>query len=208
MLRTIYLHGFASGPSSKKARYFADRFAARGRDIEVPDLAEGDFQNLTITGQLRVIERVARGEPLDLIGSSLGGYLAALYAKEHAEVRKLVLLAPALGFARRWTQDLGRNCIEGWKTSGVLPVFHYGENRECLLGWNFYEDALRYEDEPDFSQPAMIFHGSADTVVPASASIGFAREHDNVALHIVDAGHELLEALDLIFEEAAGFLEG
>src|SRR5579883_715627 len=102
MTRVIYLHGFASGPSSKKARFFAERIP----HLEVPDLARGDFEHLTITGQLEVIRDLAKGEPVHLIGSSLGGYLAALYASRHPEVQKLVLMAPAFEFKSRWEERL------------------------------------------------------------------------------------------------------
>ena len=62
MARIIYLHGFASGPSSGKARFFVDRLEKLGTTVEVPDLAAGDFEHLTITGQLQLMERLIRGE--------------------------------------------------------------------------------------------------------------------------------------------------
>ena len=102
MTRILYLHGFASGPSSSKARYFQERLESAGMPVEVPDLAAGDFEHLTLTGQLGVIERSAAAGPVSLAGSSMGGYLAALYAARHPEVLRVVLLAPAFDFARRW----------------------------------------------------------------------------------------------------------
>src|SRR5712692_10702133 len=117
-MRILYLHGFASGPASKKAAFFR----ARIPELDVPDLAQGDFEHLTITGQLAVIERLAAGEPVALIGSSLGGYLAALYAARHPEVSKLVLMAPAFGFLRRWSQS--PDAAE-WRRTGFLQVYHY-----------------------------------------------------------------------------------
>jgi len=51
MPRFVYLHGFASSPSSRKARFFAERFRELGIGLEVPDLAEGDFRNLTLSAQ-------------------------------------------------------------------------------------------------------------------------------------------------------------
>src|SRR6266849_1150851 len=98
----LYLHGFASGPSSSKARYFREKLEACGLRVEIPDLAAGDFEHLTITGQLAVIERCAKGQPICLSGSSLGGYLAALYAARHPEVERVILFAPAFHFAHRW----------------------------------------------------------------------------------------------------------
>jgi pimeloyl-ACP methyl ester carboxylesterase len=107
MTRVIYLHGFASGPASRKARFFRDLLTPRGFDVEIPDLAEGRFAELTITGQLDVVARACGDGPVVLIGSSLGGYLAALYAARRSEVKRVVLLAPAFSFATHWAETLG-----------------------------------------------------------------------------------------------------
>jgi predicted esterase YcpF (UPF0227 family) len=63
MSRLIYLQGFVSGPASQKASFFR----ARIPQLEV----SGDFEHLTITSQLQVIEALAAGDPVALIGSSL-----------------------------------------------------------------------------------------------------------------------------------------
>src|SRR5712691_11493090 len=99
--RFLYLHGFASGPGSQKAAFFRRKFLARGVELRIPDLSDGDFEGLTLTRQLAVIDREAASGSVSLIGSSLGGYLAALYAARHAAVHKVVAMAPAFGFARR-----------------------------------------------------------------------------------------------------------
>jgi hypothetical protein len=197
----IYLHGFASGPTSNKARFFRDRLP----HLKIPDLAQGDFERLTISGQLQVIERAASGGPSTLIGSSLGGYLAALYASPHAEVTKLVLLAPAFGFARRWALSAS---IEEWRRNGFTEVFHYGDGRMRRLNYSFLEDALRYEDFPDFKQPALIFHGTRDDVVPPEMSAQFAASHANTRLTMLDSDHQLTDALDAIWRETEPFLLG
>jgi pimeloyl-ACP methyl ester carboxylesterase len=118
----LYLHGFASGPASGKAQWFRRAFIERGVDLEIPDLVEGDFENLTISGQLAVIERVAQGEAISLIGSSMGGYLAALYASRHPEVNRLVLLAPAFHFPQRWPEELGQERAADWRRTVVFTT--------------------------------------------------------------------------------------
>jgi pimeloyl-ACP methyl ester carboxylesterase len=200
-MRILYLHGFASGPTSKKASFFGDQT----HTLEIPDLAAGDFEHLTITGQLEVIERLAAGEPVSLIGSSLGGYLAALYASRHAEVTKVVLMAPAFGFARRWSETPE---AAAWRETGFLDVYHYGEKRQRRLSYGLIEDGLRYPEFPDFRQPALIFHGIHDTVVPAQLSEEFARSHPNARLRLLDSDHELLNVLDVIWQETGPFLLG
>jgi uncharacterized protein len=206
MNRILYLHGFASGPESGKARFFAGQFRTRGVDLEVPDLAHGDFEHLTITGQLRVIESLARGEAVSLIGSSLGGYLAAIYAARRPEVRRVVLLAPAFGFARRWPESLGPEKVAAWKQAGEMEVFHYAEGRPRRLGYALLEDGQRYPDYPDCRQPALVFHGAHDDVVPARFSQEFAATHPNARLEVLDSGHELHNVLEYMAPRVMDFL--
>src|ERR1700761_5244732 len=101
-LRVLYLHGFASSPASRKGQFLSAKFSSRGLQLELPDLADGDFEHLTVTRQLQILERLLDGTPAALIGSSLGGYLAALYASTHPEILRLVLLAPAFDFRQLW----------------------------------------------------------------------------------------------------------
>ena len=203
----IYLHGFASGPSSTKARYFRELFARDQIAMETPDLAEGDFEGLTLTRQLGVVERVAGGRAVSLIGSSMGGYLAALYAARHPEVVRVVLLAPAFGFARRWTAALSP-AAEEWKRTGKLEIFHYAEKRPRAVGWQLIEDGYQYEDEPEFVQPGLICHGTRDTHVPPEWSAKFARARPGVRLELVDCGHEMIEVLEQIGPKVREFLGG
>ena len=206
MTRVLYLHGFASGPASSKARYFAERLEAAGAQVAVPDLARGDFAHLTITSQLQLVERIAAGEPVALMGSSMGGYLAALYAARHAEVTRLVLLAPAFGFAHRWPERLGDEAVASWRRTGWMDVFHYGEGRNRAVSHDLLDDGARYEEYPDFRQPALIFHGAHDDVVPVELSERFAADHANATLQIVDSDHQMLNVLDSIGPRATEFL--
>ncbi|HME08415.1 MAG TPA: YqiA/YcfP family alpha/beta fold hydrolase [Bryobacteraceae bacterium] len=206
MNRIVYLHGFASGPGSKKAQYFARRLLERGVTLEVPDLAEGDFENLTVTRQLQVVERVCGKEAVCLMGSSLGGYLAALYAARHSEVEKLVLMAPAFSFVTRWPKALGAERFEEWKNTGFLAVPHYGTGGEQRVSYRLMEDGRFYEDYPKFFQKALIFHGKNDTVVPPGMSITFSQQHANTTLRLMDSDHELLDVQDAMWAEIQPFL--
>jgi uncharacterized protein len=207
--RFIYLHGFASSPSSRKARFFAERFRELGIGLEIPELAEGNFRNLTLTAQLSVIAKVSRNEAVSLIGSSMGGYLAALYAaRHHGNVEKLVLLAPAFSFASRWPQTLGQQTMEEWKSTNTLKVFHYSEGREAELGYQLVEDARQYEAYPDVTQPVLIFHGQHDKVVPPEFSVTFAERRPNAHLHLLNSDHELADVLDEMWMETEEFLFG
>jgi len=229
-MRIVYLHGFASGPLSNKAQFFRARFEELGVPVEIPQLDEGHFETLTVSGQLEVIDRAvipSRDEvalaprervskmnassPTDrvtLMGSSLGGYLAALYASLHPEnVDRLVLLAPAFQFPSRWRKRFAGEELAEWLRTGRRNFYHYSFKADRPLGYPFVEDAVQYEDEPDFPQPALILHGTRDDVVPAEVSEQFARHHPNVRVCLVESGHELTDVLDTLWLETAGFLE-
>jgi pimeloyl-ACP methyl ester carboxylesterase len=206
-LKTIYLHGFASGPGSRKARFFKSQLEEAGIEVLVPDLAEGDFENLTVRRQLQVTEELVGDNRVRLIGSSMGGYLAALFASLHeSKVEKMVLLAPAFGFAARWPAVVGAEAMEQWMRTGKLSVFHYGEQRMRELGLAMYRDSQTWDPEPEFTQPALLFHGVMDTVVPIEASRKVAEGRRNVRLVEMDSDHELIDVLPAIWEQSREFL--
>ena len=206
-LSILYLHGFASGPQSRKAQFFAEKLAAAGVSIGIPDLAEGDFEHLTVSRQLKLIEELCPESKTAIIGSSLGGYLAALYAARHpARVDRLVLLAPAFGFHQLWTAALGRERLSEWQRNRTMPVYHYGQGRETPLSYEFLEDAARYEPFPDVHQPTLVFHGNDDPVVPIGQSLAFVRMRSEARLVRYSSGHELTDVLDRIWYEAEPFL--
>lgn len=207
-LRILYLHGFASSPESRKARFFSERLRQHGFSVDTPDLAKGDFSKLTITGQLQLIEELLGPEPAVLIGSSLGGYLAALYAGRHPSIAKLILLAPAFRFHQLWMSRLTPEQLASWKQTNAIPVFHYGAGREMPLEYQFIEDAGRHELIPGFIQPALIFHGVYDDVVPLEYSSEFARRYPNARLVPLQSGHELTDVLEEIWRQSEEFLLG
>lgn len=205
-MRFIYLHGFASGPGSRKAQTFRSALEARGIQLEIPDLAMGDFEHLTISGQLRVIEKLLNGAPCRMIGSSMGGCLASLYAAAHPEVDRLVLMAPAFGFVARWQEMQGAAGIARWRDTGWLDVLHYGDRTMRRVHYGLLEDARDFPGFPDFRQPALIFHGVNDSVVPVDLSREFVGSHPNACLREVNSDHELLDVLDAVIAEAVPYV--
>ena len=184
-----------------------EKLAAEGIDVDVLTLDGGDFESLTISKQLKVVEQAADCKDTVLIGSSMGGYLAALYAARHENVRGMVLLAPAFDFAGLWRQRMGEETFKHWQQQGTVPVFHYGLGRETALRFDLMPDAEKYEARPRFAAPALIFHGNQDDVVPVESSVEFVRQHPNAELMRLEAGHELTEVLEPLWKRAWPFLQ-
>ena len=140
MTEFIYLHGFASGPNSNKANAFKKRFEELKVPICVPDLQENDFENLTLSRQIKLVQSIIddkKGKDFGLIGSSMGGYLASLTAQTRDTVKAIYLMAPGFNFLERWQKKLKIAQVEG----PLIPVFHYRYNKEVFLNTNLFIDA-------------------------------------------------------------------
>lgn len=214
MSNVLYLHGFASSPQSRKAVWFADCFQKRGVAFQAPGLEHGGFASLTISSMLdavhraAAVRRAAAGNKVTLIGSSLGAYLAALYAELHpSAVDRLILMAPAFGFASRWLAQLGPDAALAWKQSGALPFTHYATGEQTAIGYSLIGDASRYPAEPQPAHPALVFHGLHDTVVPPSAARQWcAQSPATRRLLLYGDGHDLNASLQPMWDETVRFL--
>ncbi len=206
MSMIVYLHGFASGPSSTKGRYFAGRFAEHGIELVQPDLVP-DFESITLSAQLEVIDTVVAGSTVRcLIGSSMGGYLAALYAATHPSVERVLCLAPAFDFAARWAARIGPDAMAKWRDSGRLPVFHYGLGRTADVGYGLYTDSLQFDAYPAVAQPVLVAHGVHDDVVPVELSREFVRRAPHAGLREFDSDHQLINVLPELWDTTWEFV--
>jgi pimeloyl-ACP methyl ester carboxylesterase len=211
-MNVLYLHGFASGAKSTKGGCFGDRLREHGIELGCPDFNEPDFASLTLTRMLNQLESErakAHGkEPAVLIGSSLGGALAILAAARFpGQVEKLVLLAPAVMFAKPGHHLLPPERIEEWRRRGALPFFHYAHGEERLLNYTFYEDSLRYDPfNAVFRQPVLVFQGLRDASVDHRTVEEFAGSRPNVTLSLLDDDHQLIASLPRIWDGISDFL--
>jgi fermentation-respiration switch protein FrsA (DUF1100 family) len=90
-----------------------------------------------------------------------------------------------------------------------VTVPHYGFAGEQPLDFGFYADGQRYREPVPPAAPALIVHGSKDAVVPVRGSRRYEASHrDKVDLVEVDAGHDLNDHLDLIWDYVQSFLLG
>jgi pimeloyl-ACP methyl ester carboxylesterase len=84
----IFIHGQESSSQGTKGVFFKDLF---------PEMIIPDFVGDVSTRMPKLNEILRDKEDILMIGSSLGGLMAALYAFQNPDrIRKLILLAPAL----------------------------------------------------------------------------------------------------------------
>jgi pimeloyl-ACP methyl ester carboxylesterase len=207
----FYLHGFASSPQSTKVGYFSERLREHGVEVRCPDFNQPDFATLTISRMLDQLgaELAQRdGAPATLFGSSLGGTLAILAAERFtARIDRLVLMAPAVMFAKPGHHLLPPERIDEWQRRGSLPFFHYADNAERPLNVAFYQDSLRYDAfHATVNQPTLIFQGVRDASVDYRTVEAFANARPGVTLSLLDDDHQLIASLPRMWNDIQDFL--
>ena len=146
MTALVYLHGFASGPTGRKADHCREWAEGRGIPFLAPDLNLPTFETLTISAQVEAVEALLAtlSTPPVMVGSSLGGVIATAVAHRGATFKKLILLAPGLGFAKR---RLFSTRWAGYRQHRRLPVYHHAYQRWVKLGAALLDDLPFWADD-------------------------------------------------------------
>ncbi len=87
-----YIHGYMSEPDSTKGTLFKEKLNAKAikyRDCEPEDLVISECVT-------QIKKEIEKDKDAILIGSSLGGFLAAKTALENKNVNQIILLNPAI----------------------------------------------------------------------------------------------------------------
>ncbi len=188
----ITCHGLFSSKESAKFTSIAEYYTKRGLAVVRFDFSgcgesSGDIADTTVTRRFEELEHVAAyaaqhprlGEKYAILGSSLGGYLALLYAGTY-RVQALSI----------------------WATPFVLPEIEPNIPREDLarLKETFFRDARSYDLESILGtiHTVQILHGMYDEVVPwKHAEMIHERVNDPKNLELFSEGdHSLTGGTD------------
>jgi predicted esterase YcpF (UPF0227 family) len=166
----LYLHGFTSGPQSRKVQALAARMAQRGLmdRLICPQLPASPAAAVALADAI-IREKVGAGGTATLVGSSLGGYYATYLAEKHG--LKAVLVNPAVVAAIELERYLGP---QTWLYSGEPFDFtqqHIAELR--ALEVPALADPSRYwllveegDETLDYRQAVVRYAGARQTVLP------------------------------------------
>jgi uncharacterized protein len=146
-MRLLYLHGFRSSPLSTKAQTMARRVAAYNAAVPTtqrihwhcPQLPPSPAQ--AMTDIMRWIQMGAgTPEPLAVIGSSLGGFFAALVAQ--ATGCRCILLNPAVYPGRDLQAYIGR--VTNWHDERGYEFTQEHVNELQAMQSTAFTDPVRY----------------------------------------------------------------
>jgi pimeloyl-ACP methyl ester carboxylesterase len=191
----VLCHGMMSAKEGTKQKAFArtlqkSGFSVLRFDFSVCGESEGRFEEITFAQEVDDLRsavawvRQRDAGPIGLVGSSMGGAVAILYASRDPGVKALVTLA-AVGNPARLAdrmEDLKRMTLE-WKAQG----FQLGAEGEP--GERFFEDAKKQDvlrAARLLTMPLLVMHGDEDEVVPVE---------DAFAIHTNAGGPKALKIL-------------
>jgi uncharacterized protein len=206
MTTFFYLHGWASSPQSNKAQLFKQCFEQQGLDLQIPDLNQNDFFHLTLTRQIQQVQALLPHSPVTLMGSSLGGLTALWLAERQPQIQSIVLLAPALNFLTHCQTVIGEVQYAQWREEGELAVYHYADECERLISYDFIEDIHQYvESDLQRSVPTLILHGRFDEIIPIQTARDFSSSRPWIQLEELDSDHGLNDVSSQLWQASKSF---
>lgn len=159
MTSVLYFHGFASSPASAKITALRPLLAPHAIELNAPDLNVPSFERLDFDAVVTHALATAQATPpRAMVGSSLGALVALAAARKGLHV-PMVLIAPALGVARRWQTKI--------PDGDPVMTFNYARNADAPIHRHFFEQMTRLhvDDAPPPSRVTVLM-GRKDETVP------------------------------------------
>ena len=171
-----YIHGYESSPDGAKGTIFKERLNAKAikyRDCKPEDIVISNCLR-------RIAEEIKHDQNAVLIGSSLGGLLAAKTALENSNVKQIILLNPAV-----IPPSIDISTIKD------MPMSILTDMKDNML----FNKKLGAE--------IFIFAGTEDEIVPSNWVLEFARAQEATVRFLHDDhrfAHNIDRFPDLITE--------
>lgn len=198
MTSVLYFHGFASSPASAKITALRPLLGAHGIELNTPDLNAPSFEKLDWNAMVeRAVAEARRTPPKAIVGSSMGALVALAVAKSGIHV-PLVLIAPAVGVARRWQEKL--------PATDPVKVFNHAREADAWIHRAFFEQManLHVDDEPPPVTVTAIMGKLDETVPYPMARAAWDRwnlQPPSKLIVLDDGDHGLVAYTELIADE-------
>ncbi len=175
----ILCHGMESSKESLKFVHLGESLSGAGFTVLRFDFtgageSAGEFESITCTRQVEDLEaahELLRGRGLAevaVIGSSMGGTTALMYAGGAENVAALVTLAAPFDPRALLERDFPPKAVALWRDQGFI------EFNGRRLRTDFLEEALAIDVASAVARitcPVLVIHGDADPTVPAAQAV-------------------------------------
>ena len=168
----ILCHGMESNKESDKLILLSRALAERGLLALRFDFAcagPGKFEEITYSGEVDDLStafafmRDRHPGKIALLGSSMGGTVALLFAARHADVATVVTIAAPVHPERFTSRLLTLAQVQQWRKTGY--TFYHGQRINVSLLHDL-EKINVPEAVKKINCPVLILHGDRDDVVP------------------------------------------
>ncbi len=213
----IFLHGLLSDAEGDKSMALWNQAQKHERswvrfDMRAHGRSDGTMDEFTISRALedaRLIMNLFPGRPIVLVGSSMGGWVAAeLAAERPARIGGAVLIAPAFSFMMQLFHSLNPEQRQLWLSQGSWTFESDGLDYGFTLSYDAVIDSKQYDllaQTVEFQCPVRILHGRLDDVVPTAQSAEFLSRMTpgaNVELDVLpNADHRLSGHVERIIDK-------
>ncbi|WP_026781890.1 alpha/beta hydrolase [Pleomorphomonas koreensis] len=221
----VWLGGFRSDMTGAKAEAVAAWGRAHGRKVVRFDYSGhgasgGDFEHGRIgrwLAEAQAVIAAEAGADFLLVGSSMGGWMALLLARERpAGLRGLALVAPAPDFTEKlFYPALPAEARARVDAGGTIDIPGEYGSPDYRLAADFFRDGARHNllDGPlRLGVPVIILQGMADASVPhahARRIVDRLVDDDVVLTLVKDGDHRLSRPADIdLLLDAVGRLAG
>lgn len=209
----VFLHGLMSSMEGSKALFFMSYCKQHDYNIIIFDnyghgKSSGNFLEETIGSWLGGLELVLTKlvkQPIILIGSSVGAWLAILAALRTPEkISGLMCLAPAVDFTERliW-QNLNDSKRKQIQEEKWIEIGGCNSNSKYPISYQLIDEARSHLLLNSFSialdKPVHLIHGMLDIDVPHTLSTGLAEKisSNTVVIKLIkDGDHQLARQSD------------
>jgi pimeloyl-ACP methyl ester carboxylesterase len=211
----VFMGGFRSDMQGSKALALEAWCQAQGRSyLRFDYTGHGQSTGTFVDGcigvwaddALSAFDHLTQG-PQVLVGSSMGGWMALLVARERPErVKGLIGLAAAPDFTEdlMWDVMSEEQRTELMEKGQILEPNDYDPSDPTIITKYLIEDGRRHlllRDPLNISVPVRLIQGMKDTDVPWATALNIqdALVSDDVTVQLVKSGdHRLSEAEDLM----------
>ncbi len=139
-MKVYFSHGKESGPWGSKIKRLADKALSLGFSVDSIDYSDSHDPDVRVSKLAGILKHET--QPYLLVGSSMGGYVSLVTAKQ-APPKGVFLLAPALYIPDYQVQHYSDSIdtsirievVHGWNDD-VIPFEHsvrFAKERDCFL---------------------------------------------------------------------------
>ena len=222
----VFLSGLKSDKEGTKAIFLSQWAEKNNRDFLRFDYrghgaSSGTFEETSISDWLEDTKSIVlslTSGPQILVGSSLGGWIALLFAQLYPQkVAGIIGIAAAPDFTAKYAiNNLTKDQRQELKTTGKLSFVSEYFEEPLVITQKLIEDGNQHlilTKNQCIDCPVRLFHGSLDEDVPLSTSINILKSLSSVDMQLqiikgIDHRFSTAECLELIKETVERMLLG